>query len=101
MGFYGTLKMIFYKVSRISACLEPPASAPSLIISCLTRSVALIIFDAPLAADRTATAEDEAAEQTPRDAALIARAYMLDGVMLSLRWTLEQHVAVCHPPPSQ
>lgn len=29
MGFYGTLKMIFYKVSRISAGDYPPASPPT------------------------------------------------------------------------
>lgn len=60
MGFYGTLKMIFYKVSRISArIIRRVTSSTSSSLVCVTRSVAYIIFDAPLTADRTATAEDE------------------------------------------
>lgn len=60
MGFYGTLKMIFYKVSRICACIEPPVSPPTHPVRLvLFDVVALIIFDAPLTVDCAATAEDE------------------------------------------
>lgn len=60
MGFYGTLKMIFYKVSRISAGDYPPVSPlthlPSRFYAC-SLPVVLLIFDAPLTADFAATAE--------------------------------------------
>lgn len=73
MGFYGTLKMIFYKVSGISAftvpaCVTPSKPAPvniiimniiDAMIEWWTRSVAHIPVDAPLTADCAATAEDE------------------------------------------
>lgn len=72
MGFYGTLKMIFYKVSRISdfilcVCVTSSTPAPvidiviflGVMIECWTRSVAHILFDVPLVADCAATAEDE------------------------------------------
>ena len=59
MGFYGTLKMIFYKVSRVFLLvLIGPDTSASLIISRWTRSVVPVISDAPLAAGRSAAAED-------------------------------------------
>lgn len=76
MGFYGTLKMIFYKVSR-NACLlfhafthlrrprYPRRASPGRLCGHCGGCTA--------------------AQQTPRDAALIARAYMLCCVALCWR----------------
>lgn len=77
MGFYGTLKMIFYKVSRVffffwfffllvfPPSSPPPVSPPTNILpishdfNAGLACVALIISYAPLTADCAATAEDE------------------------------------------
>ena len=74
MGFYGTLKMIFYKVSRVCFVFFPCLCFLLLPAARVTSNkhpphrsrfnaglacVALIISDAPLTADCAATAEDE------------------------------------------
>ena len=63
MGFYGTLKMIFYKVS-----MNHIEHARRILVS--SCSVALIICDAPLTADCAPTAEDEQRRSTPPETPL-------------------------------
>lgn len=64
MGFYGTLKMIFYKVSRLSACVSPlahPVVRHDWKLDALRRPHHL--WRVSLAADCAASSEDE--QQTP------------------------------------
>lgn len=78
MGFYGTLKMIFYKVSRITGGDDPPVSPLTRLPSrfhiryCASRRPAYL-WHADLCRDCGGCGE---VEQPPGDAALIARAYM-------------------------
>lgn len=61
MGFYGTLKMIFYKVSRVSALV--PTRPPRHAGSCSSRFGPSFSFDATLSATAGDGDDDEEEEE--------------------------------------